>query len=70
MLWIVKALFLLAKTRKGREALFAVGLGVIEVARGDQARKLYAKARSVVDDPTLKQKVSRSARKVAQTIRP
>jgi hypothetical protein len=42
---IVKALLVLVKTRRGRELLFAVGLGVFELARSDLARKLYAKAR-------------------------
>jgi len=68
--WLLKALFVLVKTRRGRKLLLTVGLGAVEVARGEQARKLYAKARTIVDDPTLKQKVSRRARKVAHTIRP
>jgi hypothetical protein len=68
MPWIVKGLFILAKTKRGRQLLFAAGLAAIELARGDRARKLYAKARSV-NDQAVKQTVRRSARKVAQAIR-
>ena len=70
MPWIVKGLLILAKTRKGRELLFAVGLTAIEVAQSDRARKLYAKARTSVDDHGIKQRVTRSARRVAQAIAP
>ena len=35
---------MLMKTRTGRKLLFAATLGVLEVARSKQARKLYAKA--------------------------
>jgi hypothetical protein len=70
MPWIVKGLFLLAKTRRGRELLFAAGLGVIELARGDRARKLYAKARTSVNDPAIRQTLTRNARRAAQAIRP
>ena len=70
MLWIVKGLLILAKTRRGRELLFAAGLTAIELARGDRARKLYAKALSRVNDQAVKQTVTRSVRRVAQAIRP
>ena len=70
MPWIVKGLFILAKTRRGRKLLFAVGLAAIELAQGDRARKLYAKARASVNDQAVKQTVTRSARRVAQAIRP
>jgi hypothetical protein len=46
MLWIVKALFVLAKTRRGRKLLFAAWLAASELAQGDRARKLYATALS------------------------
>ena len=46
MLWIVKALFVLVKTRRGRKLLFAAGLAASELAQSDRARKLYAKALS------------------------
>lgn len=45
MLWIIKGLFVLAKSRKGRELLFTAGLAVVELAQREEARKLYAKAR-------------------------
>jgi hypothetical protein len=70
MPWIVKGLFIMAKTRRGRELLFAAGLAAIELAQGDRARKLYAKARRSVNDQSVKQTVTRSARRVAQAIRP
>jgi hypothetical protein len=56
MPWLVKGLFVLAKSRKARQLLFVGGLAAIEVAQGEQARKLYAKA-------------GRSARRAAQAIR-
>ncbi|MGZ4257149.1 MAG: hypothetical protein ACXVRE_05225 [Gaiellaceae bacterium] len=70
MPWLVKALFVLVKTRRGRELLFAVGLGAFELARHERARKLYAQARATVTDPALRRTVTRYARKAAQTIRP
>jgi hypothetical protein len=69
MPWILKGLFLLAKTRKGRELLFAVGLAAIELAQGDRARKLYAKARTTVNDPAVRQTVTQNARRVLRAIR-
>jgi hypothetical protein len=50
MPWLVKGLFILVKTRKGRELLFTAGLLVAELAQSDEARKLYAKARTSVND--------------------
>ena len=70
MPWLIKGLLILAKTRRGRELLFAGGLAAVELARGDRARKLYAKARTSVNEQAVKQTVTRSARRVAQTIRP
>jgi len=69
MPWILKGLFILARTRRGRKILFAAGLAAIELAQSDRARKLYAKARASVNDHTVKQKVTRGARRVAQAIR-
>jgi hypothetical protein len=45
MLVLVKALLFLGKSRRGRKLLFTAGLLAAEVARSEQARKLYAKAR-------------------------
>jgi hypothetical protein len=70
MPWIVKALLILAKTRRGRRLLFAAGLAAVELAQGERAQKLYAKARASVDEQAVKQTVMRSARRVAQAIRP
>ena len=58
MPWIVKALLILAKTRRGRRLLFAVGVAAIELARGERARKLYGKARTRVHDRVVKQTVT------------
>lgn len=69
MLWIVKALLVLAKSRRGRKLLFAVGVGAAELAQGDRARKLYAQARTRVEDPVLRERLTRTARGVEQTIR-
>lgn len=70
MPWIVKGLLVLAKTRKGRELLFAAGLAMIELAQGDQARKLYGKARTTVKDPAIRQTLKRNARRAVQAVRP
>jgi hypothetical protein len=70
MLWIVKGLLVLAKTRRGRKLLFAAALAANELAQGDRARKLYAKALTRVEVLAVTQKVTRSARRVAQAIRP
>jgi hypothetical protein len=42
MPWILKGLFVLAKTRRGRKILLSAGIGAIELAKSDKARKLYA----------------------------
>jgi hypothetical protein len=70
VLWIVKGLFILAKTRRGRELLFAAGLSAVELAQGDRARKFYSRARTRATDPTLRQRLARNARRAAQSIRP
>jgi hypothetical protein len=70
MPWLLKALFVVIKTRRGRKLLLATGLAAMELAQGEQAQKLYAKARTIVHDETVRQKVGRRARKVRQTIRP
>jgi hypothetical protein len=45
--WILKALLLVARTKRGRKLLVAGALGAVELARSDQARRLYGKARSL-----------------------
>ena len=56
MPWLVKGLFVLAKSKKARQLVFVGGLAAIELAQGERARKLYAKA-------------GRNARRAAQAIR-
>ena len=70
MAWIVKGLFILAKTRKGRELLFAAGLGIIDLAQGESARKLYAKARLTVRDREVTQTLTRNLRRASHAARP
>jgi hypothetical protein len=41
---IAKVLLLALRTKRGRELLFAGGLGLLELARGPRARALYARA--------------------------
>jgi len=60
MPWIVKGLVVLARTRKGRKLLLAAGLGLLDLAQSDQARKLYATARTKVIDPALRQTLTRT----------
>jgi hypothetical protein len=59
MPWIIRGLFVLAKTRRGRKLLLAAGLGAIDLAKSDRARKLYESARTNVIDPAVKQTFSR-----------
>jgi hypothetical protein len=60
MPWIVKGVVVLARTRKGRKLLLAAGLGLLDLAQSDQARKLYATARTRVIDPALRQTLTRA----------
>ena len=60
MPWIVKGLFVLAKSRRARKLVFVAGLGAVELAQSEQARKLYGKARTTVND---------GARRAAHAIR-
>ena len=48
MPWILKGLFVLAKTRRGRKLLLAAGLSMADLARSEHARKMYAAARTKV----------------------
>jgi hypothetical protein len=69
MPWLIKGLLVLAKSKRGRELLFAGGLAAVEIARSERARKLYSQAGSAVTDPALREPVTRAARKVAERIR-
>jgi hypothetical protein len=44
MPWLAKGFLVLMKTRTGRRLFFATTLGVLELTRSEQARKLYATA--------------------------
>jgi hypothetical protein len=44
MPWLVKALLLALKTKRGRKLLLAGGMGAIDLARSKRARELYARA--------------------------
>ncbi len=54
MLWIIRGLFALAKTRRGRKVLVVAGKGAVLLAQSDQARKLYARARTKVTEPAFR----------------
>lgn len=60
MPWILKGLFVLARTRRGRKILVAAGLGAAELVQSDQARKLYARARARVTDLAARQNLTHS----------
>jgi hypothetical protein len=66
MLWLAKALFIVARSRRGRRLLLAASVAAADLAQSERARNLYAKALSRVDQ----QRVARTARRVAQAIRP
>lgn len=59
MPWVLKGLFVLVKTRRGRRLLVAAGLGAADLVRSDQARKLYARARAKVTDLAARQNLTR-----------
>ena len=65
MPWLAKALLFALKTKRGRELLFAGGIGVIEIARSAQARKVYAKAWQMASDPRPRQQAARLVRNAA-----
>ena len=69
MPWLVKALLLALKTKRGRELLFAGGVGALEIARSKRARELYARAWEAVADPRPRQKAARLARDAAGRVR-
>jgi hypothetical protein len=65
MPWRVKALLLALKTKRGRELLFAGGLGAVEIARSKRARRFYAGAWEVATDPRPRRNAARLAREAA-----
>jgi hypothetical protein len=58
MPWLAKALLLALKTKRGRELLFAGGMGAVDIARSKRARELYARAWEVAADPRPRQKAA------------
>jgi hypothetical protein len=69
MPWLVKALLLAVKTKRGRELLFAGGIGAIEIAKSDRARELYARAWEAASDPGPRQKAARFARNAVAKVK-
>ena len=68
MPWIIKGLLLVAKSRRGRELLFAVGLTAVEIARSERARALYGRTRRAVTDPALREAMLKRTRNVTQRL--
>jgi hypothetical protein len=69
MPWLVKALLLALKTKRGRELLFAGGLGAVDIARSERARALYARAREAAADPRRRQKAAGLVRDAAARLK-
>jgi hypothetical protein len=69
MPWLVKALLVVLKTRRGRELLFAGGIGALDMARSKRARELYARAREAAADPRLRQEAAELVRDAAAAVK-
>lgn len=69
MPWLAKVLLLALKTKRGRELLFAGGIGAVEIARSERARRFYARTWEVAADPRARQKAARLARSAADRIK-
>lgn len=69
MPFLVKALFMALKTKRGRELLFVGGMGVVDVARSRRARALYARAWEVAADPRRRQKAAGLVRNAAARVK-
>jgi hypothetical protein len=69
MPWLAKALLLALKTRRGRELLFAGGIGALDIARSKRARELYARAWEAASDPARREKAVELAQRAADTVR-
>lgn len=69
MPWLVKALLLALKTKRGRELLFAGGIGAIEIARSNRARRLYTRAWEAASSPRPRQKAATLARSAVARVR-
>lgn len=69
MPWLAKVLLLALKTKRGRELLFAGGMGAIEIARSRQARDVYARVWEVATDPRPRRKAAGFARNAARRVK-
>lgn len=69
MPWLVKALLLALKSKRGRELLLAGGMGAVELARSERAREAYARAREIATDPRPREKAAGLVRDVAGRVR-
>lgn len=69
MPWLLKAVLLAAKSKRGRELLFTGALAAVELARSDRARELYSKARDVTTDPRLRKLAADAAHKTVDRIK-
>jgi hypothetical protein len=69
MPWLVKALLLALKTKRGRKLLFAGGIGAVDLARSKRARELYARALEVAADPRPRQKAAGLVRNAADRVK-
>jgi hypothetical protein len=69
MPWLAKALLLALKTERGRELLFAGGMGAVEIARSERARELYARAWQVAADPRPRRKAAGLMRDAAGRVK-
>jgi hypothetical protein len=67
---LLKVLLLAARSKRGREMLFAGTLAAIELARSERAREAYGKVRTRFADTRPRALASNLARKVAQHTRP
>ena len=65
MPWLAKALLLALKTKRGRQLLFAGGIGAVDIARSRRARELYARAWEMAADPRPRQKAAGLVRNAA-----
>jgi hypothetical protein len=61
--WLLKALLLAARSKRGRELMFAGALAAVEFARSERARKLYGDARSLVRDPRPRERAAEVVRR-------
>ena len=69
MPWLVKALLLALKTKRGRRLLFVGGTGAVDLARSKRARELYARAWELAVDPRPRQRAAGLVRDAAGRVK-